>query len=244
MASLPLYKEIRDQLVESLLRNEWPPGEPLPSEKDLAKRFAVAVSTIRSGIAELVDANILIRKQGKGTYVAHHSDRGGRYRFFNVVNGSGAKVPFYRTLISIKVEKAGADALKLFEFPPGTRRAEVYRIRFKLSGSGGPPFAAAEVTLPCHLFRNLERESIVDGDESLYAHYQRRFGVNIVQVQEHLFAVKAPALVTRLLALPAEEPLLEVRRTGYTYNNVAVEQRTTWIHTRDFHYFVTQGAQP
>ena len=242
MPTLPLYKEIRDQLVESLVRQQWRPGEVLPSEKDLAKQFSVAVSTIRSAIAELVDANILVRKQGKGTYVTHHGVRGGRYRFFNVVNASGVKEPFYRTLISIKVEKAGVDALRVFEFPKSTRQPEVYRIRFKLSGEG-PPFSMAEVILPCHFFRDLEREAIVDGDESLYALYQQRFGVNIVQVVEHLFAVKAPALVARALSLPADEPVLEIRRTGYTYNNVAVEQRTTWIHTSDFHYFVTQGAQ-
>jgi GntR family transcriptional regulator len=241
MPSVPLYKEVRDQLVESLVRQEWRPGEVLPSEKDLAARFAVAVSTIRSAVAELVDASILVRKQGKGTYVAHHGVRGGRYRFFNVVNASGVKEPFFRTLISIKVEKASSDALRLFEFPRGARQPEVYRIRFKLSGSG-PAFSVAEVVLPSHLFRNLERESIVDGDESLYAVYQQRFGVNIVHVVEHVYAVKAPALVARSLSLPADEPVLEIRRTGYTYNNVAVEQRTTWIHTRDFHYFVTQGA--
>jgi GntR family transcriptional regulator len=167
--------------------------------------------------------------------------RGGRYRFFNVVNANGAKESFRRTLISVKVEKAGTDALRLFEFPQGTRQPDVYRIRFKL-GSTGPAFSVAEVVLPWHLFPNLERETILDGDESLYALYQERFGVNIVQVVEHVFAVKAPAQVARALSLPADEPVLEIRRTGFTYNNVAVEQRTTWIHTRDFHYFVTQGA--
>lgn len=241
MASLPLYKEIRDQLVESLVRKEWRPGEALPSEKDLAKRFSVAVSTIRNAIAEMVDASILVRKQGKGTYVTDHGVLGGRYRFFNVVNAEGVKEPFYRTLISMKVEKAGADALRLFEFPKGLRQPDVYRIRFKLSGSG-QAFSVVEVILPCHLFRNLKPESIVRGDESLYTFYQQRLGVNIVQVVEHVFAVKAPATVARSLALPPDEPLLEIRRTGFTYNNVAVEQRTSWIHTRDFHYYVTQGA--
>jgi GntR family transcriptional regulator len=241
MTSLPLYKEVRDQIVESLVHSEWQPGELLPSEKELAKRFAVAISTIRAAIGELVSANILVRKQGKGTFVAHHSDRGSRYRFFNVMRNGGGKEPFVRTLLSIKREKANGEALRAFEFPAG-RSAEVFRVRMKLN-CRGPAFAVADGVVPAHLFPNLDRDGIPDGNTSLYAMYQERFGVNIVRVAEELYAVKASAWVAKALSMPTGEPLLEVRRTGYTFNEVAVEQRTTWIHTQDYHYVVTQGAQ-
>lgn len=241
MASTPLYREIQDRIVESLVSNEWRPGDILPSEKNLAKHFSVATSTVRRALSELVDARVLVRIQGKGTFVAHHNDSGSRYRFFNVVNAEGSKEPLQRTLISVKVEKAKAEALRLFDIPMAATRPEVYRIRFKL-GCKDENFAVAEVILPRHLCSNLELEVSVDGEESLYALYQAAFGINIVRVVEHMFAVKAPVMVARALGIEVDEPLLEIRRTAFTFHSVPVEQRTTWIHTRHHHYLLSQGA--
>jgi len=239
--NVPLYKEVRDQIVRSLVRSEWQPGDVLPSEKELAKRFSVAISTIRAAVGELVAANILVRKQGKGTFVAHHNNPTQLYRFFNVVRNHGGKEPFMRKLLSMVKERADHEAIRVFGLTNARRGGDIYRIRIRLSAHG-PAFAIADVVLPVHLFPNLKEEHIPDGPQGLYAVYQEKYGVNIVRVVEELFAVGASARVARALSLDPGEPLLEVRRTGYTFNDVAVEQRTTWIHTSNYHYHVTQGA--
>jgi GntR family transcriptional regulator len=241
MPATPLYKEVRDQIVESLVRSEWQSGDLLPSEKELARRFSVAISTIRAAIGELVAASILVRKQGKGTFVAHHSDRGSRYRFFNVVRNDGGKAPFHRKLLSLRKEKADPQAIRVFGVGAPRRGGDVYRMRVKLS-AGGPTFAVADVIIPVQLFHGIEADGIPDGDESLYALYQERYGVNIIRVAEDLYAIAASAAVAKVLSLSPGAPVLEVRRTAYTFNDVAVEQRVTWISTSDHHYFVTQGA--
>jgi GntR family transcriptional regulator len=242
MPGIPLYKEVRDQIVESLVKSEWRPGDPLPSEKELSSRYSVAISTVRAAIGELVAADILVRKQGKGTFVAHHSARGSHYRFFNVVQNNGEKEPFDRKLLWIRKDKADADAIRTFRLASARRGGDVFRIRIKLS-THGPAFAVAEVVLPVHLFPTLESDSIPDGPESLYALYQERYGVNIIRVDEGIYAVAAPASVAKPLSLATGAPILEVRRVSYTFNDVAVEQRTTWIHTRDHHYQLALGAQ-
>ncbi|HEY3332668.1 MAG TPA: GntR family transcriptional regulator [Capsulimonadaceae bacterium] len=63
------------RLVENALRDEivaglWQPGERLPGEHDLAKRFDVAYMTLRQAIAGLIDEGLLRRVNGKGTFVA------------------------------------------------------------------------------------------------------------------------------------------------------------------------------
>ncbi len=192
--NVPLYKEVRDQIVESLIRGEWQPEELLPSERRLSERFNVGMSTIRAAIGELVQANILIRKQGKGTFVSHHNDRGSRYRFFNVVRNDGVKTPFDRKLTSLKREKASADLLTVFSFPR-PNRAEIIRLRMKFVTGGGPPFAICEVVIPAHVFADINAADISDERTSLYAVYQEKFGVNIIRVVEQLSAVKASAAV-------------------------------------------------
>ena len=196
MTSTPLYKEVRDQIVQSLVRSEWQPGEPLPSEKDLAKRYLVAISTMRAAIGDLVASDVLLRKQGKGTFVNKHNFRGSRYRFFNVVPNRGSKEPFNRKLISIRKEKGDAEAIRTFGLETTGRRGDLYRMRIKLS-TRGQAFAVADVVVPIHLFRNLDVDGIPNGDESLYTLYQEKYGVNIIRVVEQLSAVKASASVRR-----------------------------------------------
>jgi len=68
----PLYQQIKTLLVRSLQAGEWKPGEAIPSEMDLAARFKVSQGTVRKAIDELAAENLLVRRQGKGTFVATH----------------------------------------------------------------------------------------------------------------------------------------------------------------------------
>ncbi|HXM81598.1 MAG TPA: GntR family transcriptional regulator, partial [Burkholderiales bacterium] len=68
----PLYRQIKDLLLESLRSGEWRPGEAIPSEIELAARFRVSQGTVRKAVDELAAENLLVRRQGKGTFVATH----------------------------------------------------------------------------------------------------------------------------------------------------------------------------
>ena len=65
----PLYDQIKVLLTQSLIGGEWRPGEMIPSEIDLAGRYKVSQGTVRKAIDSLASENILIRRQGKGTFV-------------------------------------------------------------------------------------------------------------------------------------------------------------------------------
>ena len=60
-------------------------GQALPAEKDLAKELKVSIGTLRKAVDELVAQGIVIRRQGKGTYVAEHDEQRLLYYFFHVV---------------------------------------------------------------------------------------------------------------------------------------------------------------
>jgi GntR family transcriptional regulator len=241
MPSQPLYKQVKDRIVDMLARNEWRPGQMIPSEKQLATRFEVGISTIRAAVGELATSGVLVRTQGKGTYVAHHDARGSSYRFFNVARNNGDKEAFYRELLSLRRERPSVDeAARLQLARPGRRVGEVYRLRIKLSATF-PAFAYAEIVVPVNLFRGLDQRSVPDGPSSLYALYQAQYGVNIIRVKESLYAVRAGAGVGRVLHLDAGEPVLQIDRIAFSFNDAPVELRTTWVHTRHYHYCMTQG---
>jgi GntR family transcriptional regulator len=69
----PLYQQIKGLLMRSLQAGEWKPGEAIPSEIELAARCKVSQGTVRKAIDELATENLVVRRQGKGTFVATHA---------------------------------------------------------------------------------------------------------------------------------------------------------------------------
>src|SRR4051794_16194730 len=81
----PLYVQIKSLLVKSLERGEWQPGQAIPSEIDLAARFGVSQGTVRKAVDALAADSLLVRRQGKGTFVSTHTDeRPATVRFLRI----------------------------------------------------------------------------------------------------------------------------------------------------------------
>src|SRR5690606_16672125 len=80
----PLYRQIRELLVRGLQSGEWRPGEAIPSEVELAARYRVSQGTVRKAIDELAAANLVVRRQGRGTFVASHREVRTQFRFLRL----------------------------------------------------------------------------------------------------------------------------------------------------------------
>ena len=136
MSRLPLYKVVKNNIVQSLIDGEWRPGDMMPSEPRLAERYAVGINTLRAAISELVAANILLRHQGKGTFVSKHASNQGIYRFFNLVRPDGQRELPVRQLISLKPSVADNKTADLLQLPRGRNGAKLYKliVLFRLGG--------------------------------------------------------------------------------------------------------------
>src|SRR3954470_1767586 len=89
----PLYQQIKGLILQSLQAGEWKPGEAIPSEMDLAARYRVSQGTVRKAIDELAAGNLVVRRQGKGTFVATHAEQHVQYRFLKLMPDSGDEGP-------------------------------------------------------------------------------------------------------------------------------------------------------
>lgn len=241
MPKLPLYKEVKEKLIQALAAGDWQPGGRIPVEADLAKRYGVGIATVRAAVAELEAAGILARKQGKGTFVSEHANQGRLYRFFNLVHPDGTRETPTREFVSLRRDRATdeeAERLRLSRY--GTVRY-VYRLRSTFSLQG-KRIGVSDATLPCGLFRGLSKRGVGDGKLTLYALYQSNYNVNVVAVTADLSAEGAPPDITALLGLSRGAPLLRIQRRAYTYQDVPVELRTSWVNTRDWKFHVDQGS--
>ena len=80
----PLYQQIKSLILQSLQQGEWKLGEVIPSEFDLAARYKVSQGTVRKAVDELAADNLLVRRQGRGTFVATHAEQQVQYRFLRL----------------------------------------------------------------------------------------------------------------------------------------------------------------
>jgi GntR family transcriptional regulator len=242
----PLYKEVRRRILEALARGEWQPGERLPNETELATRFGVAVSTVRAGVAELAAAGVLVRRQGKGTFVTRHDRHGPQFRFSNIYDAHG-KVETVREITSMRRMRADRETAALLGLTERTRSgnqpysAYVHRVDALLQADGRN-IATMELLLPCVLFPKLRQPDLERTDENLYAVYQSRFGITVLRMEERITARNAQRRTAHALGVKVGHPLLLVERVAYSFNNRPVEIRRRLYEGLGHHYLFTHES--
>ncbi len=240
MTKRPLYKEVREKLTRSLVDGEWRPGEMLPSEPQLADRYGVGISTIRAAVRELEDAKVLMRAQGKGTFVLHFDERESTHRFLNITRLDGTSLPTDRTMLSLARIAAPDDVAEALRLPRGGDKEQVYKLT-TLVRLDGKPVYYSNVYLPAQAFPRLRKAQLPDGNHALYSLYQQHFNVNVTRVVDSLSTVPAPAEAARLCALRPGTWVLKLQRVAFTYSDVPVEARFNWISTAHHCYRIVQG---
>jgi GntR family transcriptional regulator len=229
----PLYLQIKALLEKGLEGREWRPGEAIPSELDLAHRFGVSQGTVRKAIDALAADNLVVRRQGKGTFVATHTEeRASMVRFLRIRHNDGRDRTPASRLIDLKRGKAGAEAAQLLDLRPGD---PVFVIRRVLDVDGAP-VVLDEITLPAALFRGLTRAKYDAYHGSMYGFFETEFGVRMLKAQERLSAVAADLVSARILSVAPGAPLLAVDRVTLTYGDRPVEVRRGLCNTLHHHY--------
>ena len=229
----PLYQQIKGLILQSLEAGEWKPGEAIPSEVDLAARFRVSQGTVRKAIDELAAENLVVRRQGKGTFVATHSEQHVRYRFLKLVPDGGEREgPAQRTILECRRLRASAEVARSLALRTGDAVVQVRRV---LSFDGVPTILE-DLWLPGTTFKGLTADQLAAHQGPTYALFELEFGVRMVRAEEKIRAVAADAQQAALLGCAVGAPLLSVERLSYTYNDVPMEVRRGLYRTDTHHY--------
>lgn len=231
----PLYQQIKQLILQSLQSGEWKPGEVIPSEMDLAARFRVSQGTVRKAIDELSAENLVVRRQGKGTFVATHNEQLVQYRFLRLVPDRGdlkSEGPAQRDIVDCKRMRANADIARALGLRAGEPVLQVRRIL----AFHGVPTILEDLWLPGSPFKGLTAERLGDYHGPMYALFEGEFGVRMVRAEDKIRAVTPDMTQARLLHVTQDTPLLSVERIAYTYNDVPMELRRGLYRTDTHHY--------
>ncbi|MFN4004918.1 MAG: GntR family transcriptional regulator [Hylemonella sp.] len=231
----PLYQQIKGLILQSLQSGEWKPGEAIPSEMDLAARYRVSQGTVRKAIDELAASHLLIRRQGKGTFVATHAEQQVQYRFLRLMPDKGdlqSEGPAERTIIDCRRLRATAEIARALALRSGEGVLQVRRVL----AFAGRPTILEDLWLPAAPFKGLTAERLRDYAGPMYALFETEFGVRMVRAEEKIRAVLPDAAQAALLKVSRTTPLLSVERIAYTYNDVPMELRRGLYLTDTHHY--------
>lgn len=232
----PLYLQIKDLLTQSLDAGEWKPGEAIPSETVLAARFKVSQGTVRKAIDVLAAENIVVRRQGKGTFVATHTEeKSSMFRFLRIRRSDGVDEYPHSELLDLRRGKASAELARLLLLRPG----EAVVILRRVLEYSGEAVVLDEITLPAALFRGLTRARYDAYRGSTYSFFETQFGVRMVRADERIKAIAADPASAKILKVAVGSPLLAVERVAYTYGDRPVEWRRGLCTTRN-HYYLNQ----
>ena len=238
----PLYKEVKRLLIETISTGEWQPGAAIPAEWKLAERFSVAIGTIRKAVDELVGEHILIRQQGRGTFVAAHNRARLMFHFFHIVSSDGSKLTPEVVMLSFAGGTADDEEAAHLGIKLGTK---VHRIRNVLR-LAGEPIIFDSIVVPQVMFPKLTAAKFRDRPNTIYHLYQSSFGITVVRSAERLRARLADAESAEILGIKPKSPLLEIRRVALTFNDLPVEFRRSLVNTDNYEYFsdLAKGVGP
>ena len=228
----PLYQQIKALITQSLQAGEWKPGELMPSEVELAARFKVSQGTVRKAIDELAAENLVVRRQGKGTFVATHHEERAHFRFLKLMPDEGVPHHPDNRVIEVKRIRAPAEVARLLELKAGDAVVYIKRVQ----SFDGAPTILEELWLPGQLFKGLTAERLVEYKGPMYGLFESEFGTRMIRATEKIRAVGADSAAAEYLGVSEGTPLLCAERVSFTYGDKAVELRRGLYSTAKHHY--------
>jgi len=231
-AGMPLYRVVKRSLLQAIESGSCPPGGTLPSETEIAGAMGVSIGTLRRAVDELAAEHILVRRQGRGTFVATHTTDRFLFQFFHVEREDGLREAPLVELISFERSHADDEPARALQLRPGEAVIQIEN-RLLLQDSA---VIHDRLTLPSALFKGLTEKRFRERPGTIYQLYQSDFGITVLRARERARAGAADRHVVRVLGLPPGAPVMQVRRTALTFGDRPVEHRISIINTAHHDY--------
>lgn len=228
----PLYVQVRTVILARIESGELQPGTALPSEMALARELGVHQGTVRRGLDSLVADRLLIRRQGRGTYVAEHTPTDVLFRFFKVHAESGDRVLPSSSDVNIRHGKASKREAATLNIKPSAEVIRINRTRY----AGKRPIIREAIIVSTARFPDLGANGTVPN--TLYDLFQHQYGITVSHADERIEAVPVGVRDARHLRLETGAPVLKVDRITFGLGNQPIEWRVSLCHLKGLHYLV------
>ena len=210
----PVYKRIQNAIRKRIESSELLPGDPVASERELARTHKVSLMTARHALAGLEREGIVERRRGAGTFVAAPKIHFNKLMSYTEHMSSRGLTPRSRVLVA-KIVEHDAEVAARLALAATSPLVKIERLR----ETGDEPFALETCYLPAKEFAALAKAPL--GRTSLFATLQQEFGVELAYADEEVDATTAETNIADLLAVPRGSAVLRIRQVIYSTNGKA-----------------------
>jgi len=228
---IPHYVKIREALREAINQGEYTRGQKLPSEDELAAKYGVSRMTVRQGVADLIDAGLIYRRHGVGTFVAYphvQRDHTRLSNFFETAASNGINVRV--RLLHLEVFPARQKVANALDIPEGELVIRIETLRF----ADDLPVTVHDAHIPHSLFAKLLNENLET--QHLWTLYEQ-CGYRVKRAVQKLEAREADEELADLLEIEEGAPILFKERTVYAEDGTPIE--FTYCYNRGDRYSLT-----
>lgn len=205
----PAYRQIQNAIRHRIDSGHLKPGDPIPSERDLARNYHVSLMTARHAVLELAHDGVVERRRGAGTFVALPKVHFNKLLAYTEQMAS-VGLPAHSRTVSIEVVDGEYEIAARLGAPSGSRLARLERVRL----AGAEPVALEICFWPADEFQPL-MDAALDHN-SLFAILENKCGVRLAYADEEIDGTTADSQISELLCIPRGAPLLRIRQVIFS----------------------------
>ncbi len=225
-AALPvtLQYQLKTELYEKINSGAWAEGFKIPSENELCDEYGISRTTVREVLNEMVQTGYIVRKQGKGSFVAKpavEQTLTSNYSLSADLEQQGKTSEFI--LLSFSLVNAKPSSVDLFEIAADEKLFEVVRIRT----IDGQVFAWESALVPEKYMKGATSEDIEA--KGLYPTIKEYSGLYPVEAEERIEAVICPEAICKAMQLPQNTAVMKVKRNTKSQNGY-IEKCESYIY--------------
>ncbi len=226
----PLYVQVKEHLLTRIVEGYWLPGSLLPSENQLAAELGVSQGTVRKALDEMTAEKVVVRRQGRGTFVSEHTQEQALFHFFRLADTEGISPAPSSQVISVKEREPTPGEVSKLQLKEGEAVTHILRVR----SLADHPVVLEDVVVSCADFPDIAAKQPLPN--TLYTLYQGQYGVSILKAKENIVAVAADENDKSLLQVPIGTALLRIERLAFSIDGRPVELRYSRCSTNHYSY--------
>ena len=227
---LPAYQRIQLAIRKRIDSGHLRPGDPVSSERDLAKLHAVSLMTARHALASLEREGVVERRRGVGTFVSSPKIHFNKLMSYTEQMAARSLTAASRILYAKAIDNE-PDAAARLSLAPTKSLIKLERLRH----AADEPFALETCYLSADDFPGLLEAPL--SRDSLFATLERNYDVRLGYADEEIDATAADPRTAELLNVPRRDPLLRIRQVIYSTRGKAIIY-VLGIYRSDRHNFV------
>lgn len=240
--NVPLYFQLEQILKSKILMGEFLPGEQIPTEKDLCDTFKVSTITARQAVLNLVNEGLLIRKQGKGTFVTESLSRIKNIKTLHLRGDIDDIIP--EGLSSQKVKVLEISKIKtprrIAEILGKTPNEEVIQIR-RVRSDGNIPLSYIKNYLPVEIGEKISEEDLKISP--MLDILRNKLKIPLTGGIQYVEAIVADYDIASALSISISSPVLYLETTFFAKQKKTVEFVQTFYRPDQFRYTVKLGLK-